>query len=177
MGVDYEIRPLRLEDNRSEFTCGEPSLDRFFQHYAGQSQFKLSLSVTYVAIASTTVLGFATVSAGTIERYEHPDSKLQKRLPGYPIPILRLARLGVSTTFQGCGIGRALLRHVFLIAVEQQAKIGCLGVVSDAKPDAISFYERLGFIPLSGVREGRIHGDPLPMFLDVRLLKAALEPE
>ncbi len=175
MGVEYEIRPLRTEDNRLEFTCGEPSLDRLFQHYAGQSQFKLSLSVTYIAIASGTILGFATVSGGTIERYEHPDSKLQKRLPAYPIPILRLARLGVSTKFQGYGIGSALLRYVFLIALEQQAKIGCLGVVSDAKPDAISFYEKLGFVPLSGVREGRLHGESLPMFLDVRLLQAAIE--
>lgn len=175
MGVEYEIRPLRSDDNRSEFTCGEPSLDRFFQHYAGQSQFKLSLSVTYVAIASNVILGFATVSAGTIERQEHPDSKLQKRLPAYPIPILRLARLGVSSQFQGYGIGSALMRHVFLIALEQQAKIGCLGVVSDAKPNAVSFYEKLGFMTLSGVSEGRLHGETSPMFLDIRLLQAAMK--
>ncbi len=175
MGLEFEIRPLTSDDNRSTFTCGEPSLDRFFQHYAGQSQFKLSLSVTYVATASSEVLGFATVSAGTIERHEHPDAKVQKRLPAYSIPILRLARLGVSTRFQGLGIGRALLRHVFLIALEQQTKIGCLGVVTDAKTEAISFYESLGFIPLSGIREGRIHGESLPMFLDIRLLQEARE--
>jgi len=45
-----EIRPLAKDDDRSGFSCGQPDLDRFFQHYAGQNQFKLRLAVTYVAV-------------------------------------------------------------------------------------------------------------------------------
>jgi hypothetical protein len=47
--AEIEIRLLQRTDDRSKFTCGEPALDRFFQHYAGQNQFKLHLAVTYVA--------------------------------------------------------------------------------------------------------------------------------
>jgi hypothetical protein len=43
-------------------------LDRFFQHYAGHNQFKLHLSVTYVAVLNGRVVGFATVAAGSLER-------------------------------------------------------------------------------------------------------------
>lgn len=39
--------------------------------------------------------------------------------------------------------------------------------MADAKPEAIPFYERYGFVPLEGVREGTLHGDPLPMFLAI----------
>jgi len=30
-----EIRPLARSDDRGGFSCGQPDLDRFFEHYAG----------------------------------------------------------------------------------------------------------------------------------------------
>lgn len=74
---------------------------------------------------------------------------------------------------RGSGIGRQLLRHVLTIALAQRDTMGCVGVVTDAKPNAISFYEQLGFIVLEGVREGQLHGDPTPMFLDIHTIAAA----
>jgi len=170
-----DIRPLRPADDRGDFTCGEPALDRFFQHYAGQNQFKLRLAVTYVALLGERILGFATVAVGSIEALEVPDAKLRQRLPAYPLPILRLARLGVDRVARGTRIGHRLMRHVFLLALEQRDTAGCVGVVTDAKPDAVGYYEKLGFLPLVGVREGRLHGGSVPMFLDIRAIAAALE--
>ena len=51
MAKVVEIRALARDDDRSDFSCGQPDLDRFFEHYAGQNQFKLHLAVTYVAVA------------------------------------------------------------------------------------------------------------------------------
>ena len=48
-------------------------------------------------------------------------------------------------------------------------------MVADAKPDAVSFYEKLGFVPLHGVREGHLHGDPTVMFLDIGSIEASGE--
>lgn len=162
-----EIRPLHEDDDRSGFSCGQADLDRFFQHYAGQNQFKLFLSITYVAVAEGRIAGFATVSAGVIERANLPVARLRKRMPAYPLPVLRLARLGVDARAQGLGVGTALLRHVLEVAVEQRDRVGCVGVVTDAKPDALTFYGSLGFTPLTGLREGVLHGDPTPMFLAI----------
>lgn len=167
MKTTIEIRPLARDDDRSGFSCGQPDLDRFFEHYAGQNQFKLHLAVTYVAVVEARVAGFATVAASSLERANLPSARLRKRMPAYPLPVLRLARLGVDTRAQGLGIGRALLRHVLALAVQQRDRIGCVGVVADAKPRAVSFYEGLGFVPIEGVREGRLHGDPTPMFLAI----------
>jgi GNAT superfamily N-acetyltransferase len=170
-----EIRPLARDDDRSGFSCGQPEIDRYFVHYAGQNQFKLRLAVTYVALVEAQILGFVTVTASSIERFKLPSERMRRRLPAYPLPVLRLARLGVHTTAQGLGIGRALLRFVLSLAVEQRDRIGCVGVVTDAKPEAVTFYEGLGFVPVHGVREGLMHGEPLPMFLSVDTAAAARE--
>jgi GNAT superfamily N-acetyltransferase len=171
---EIEIRPLRRDDIRGDFSCGQPVLDRFFRHYAGQNQFKHHIAITYVAVEGNRTVGFATVSVGTLERVSLPDARLQRRLPAYPLPVIRLARLGVDQRAQGFGVGKMLLRHILLLAVEQRDKLGCIGVVTDAKPEAESFYEALGFAPLSGVREGALHGDPTPMFLSMGSIIDAL---
>lgn len=173
MATPIEIRPLRPDDDRAGFRCGEPALDRFFAHYAGANQFKHRLAVTYVAVLGERIVGFATVAVGSVEREALPSPRLRRRMPRYPLPVLRLARLGVDTDAQGHGVGRQLLRHVFTLALAQADALGCIGVVTDAKPPAVSFYEALGFVELGGVREGRLHGRPVPMFLSLRDIEAA----
>lgn len=174
MAKSVDIRPLSQGDDRSGFSCGEPDLDRFFEHYAGQNQFKLHLAVTYVALVQGRIVGFATVAPSSLERASVPSARLRKRLPGYPLPILRLARLGVDTRAQGHGIGSALLRHVLRLALEQRDRLGCVGVVTDAKADAVPFYEGLGFQALEGTVEGLLVSEPLPMFLGIETIAAAL---
>jgi GNAT superfamily N-acetyltransferase len=90
------------------------------------------------------------------------------------LPALRLARLGVDWRAQGLGIGKALLRHVLRLAVEQRDIFGCIGVVADAKREAVPFYAGLGFLSLEGVREGLLVSEPLPMFLGIETIAAAL---
>ena len=164
MTTTIEVRPLRKADDRSGFCCGQRELDRFFQDYAGQNQFKLHLSVTYVVAAKDRLLGFATVAASSLERRSLPSAQLRRRLPGYPLPVLRLARLGVDTRAQGAGVGRALLRHVPGLALAQRDRLGCVGVVTDANPDAVAFFERYGLVSRPRVRQGRPHGGSRPMF-------------
>lgn len=169
-----DIRLLQRDDDRSQFSCGQPDLDRFFEHYAGQNQFKLHLAVTYVAVVEGRVAGFATITPCSVERSAVPDARLRKRLPSYPLPALRLARLGVDVRAQGLGLGKGLLRHVLHLALEQRDRLGCVGVVTDAKPDAVAFYRGLGFTAIEGAMEGTLLGGPLPMFLDIETIATAL---
>jgi hypothetical protein len=39
----------------------------------------------------------------------------------------------------------------------------------------VSFYQGLGLIAVEGVREGLVHGEPLPMFLANDTVAAALK--
>lgn len=164
----FEVRKLTPEDDRTRFHSGNEDLDRFFARYAGQNQFRHHIGTTYVAIAPEgAIAGFATVSASEISPASMPAPK-RKRLPKYPVPVLRLARLAVDDGYKGQGIGSLLLRAVFEIAARMADDMGCIGVVVDAKPEAVAFYDKLGFIPLE-VLAGEL-GDrpqPLPMFLEL----------
>lgn len=173
MAAELELRALKETDDRSSFSCGQPDLDRYFQHYAGQNQFKLRLSVTYVALVRARIVGFATVTVATLERLQVPNAKARGRLPAYPLPVLRIARLGVDVGAQQLGVGSALLRHLLQLALEQRDALGCVVVVTDAKPAAVAFYERYGFVRLLGVREGALVGEPTPLFLSIDSIAAS----
>lgn len=160
-----EIRALRVVDNREGFRSGDVDLDRFFHKFASLNQFQLHIGTTYVAVRELEILGFATLLATSITITDLPKSA-RKRLPRYPLQALRLARLAVSQSSQGQGIGKQLLKAVFGIAHEMADRTGCVAVVVDAKPAAVSFYERYGFEPFE-IYSGKL-GDrpaPLPMIL------------
>src|SRR3990172_3884149 len=118
-----QIRALRETDDRSRFRSGEPDLDRFFHKFAGQNQFRHYVGVTYVAVDDGRVLGFATVAPGHIEIDGLPAAA-RKKLPRYPLPVLRLARLAVDQSARGGGLGAHLLRFVFRLALRMANDYG-----------------------------------------------------
>lgn len=168
-----EIRALRPTDDRSRFESGDPDLDRFLRVYAGQNQFRHHVGTTYVAMERTQLIGFVTVSAGSLEIDDLPATA-KRALPGYPLPVLRIARLAVDARYQGGGVGKELLRFALGLSLRMREDYGCVGVVVDAKPDAVSFYGRLGFMALD-VTEGLAESRPTPvaMFLAAREIELA----
>lgn len=169
-----EIRRLREQDERSKFRSGDVDLDRFFLRYAGQNQFRHHIGVTYVAVDAGEVLGFVTVSPAEVEAENLPAS-LSKKLPRYPLPILRIARLAVDERARGQGLGKNLLRFALGLASQMAKDLGCMGVVVDAKPQAVEFYTRLGFTKLEAV-EGASDARPAPtpMFLAMRVISSVI---
>jgi len=163
------IRQLTPGDDRSGFASGHESLDRYFRLYAGQNQFRRHLGVTYVAVDSRGIAGFMTVAAG-----ELAAERVTRDRGPHPLPILRLARLAVQMNARGRGIGEALLFEALRLAVAMKTSVGCAGVVVDAKPEAVSFYARYGFVAFEAF-EGASPAQPpsTPMFLAVRRIEAA----
>ncbi len=166
--MPIKVRRLEPSDDRSNFRSGNLDLDRFFARFAGQNQFRHHIGTTYVAIDETgAIAGFATVSASELIVASLSESQ-RKGLPAYPLPVLRLARLAIEQNRQRQGIAGELLRAVFTLAHTMASDVGCLGVVVDAKEEAVGYYEKLGFIPLI-VEVGGL-GDrpsPTPMFLEL----------
>ena len=169
-----EIRALREGDDRASFHSGDADLDRFFHQFAGQNQFRHHIGVTYVAIDEQRVLGYATVAPAHVE-IDDPPLALQRKLPRYPLPVLRLARLAVDQSARGQGLGLELLRFVVGLALKMADEYGCVGVIVDAKPDAEAFYAKYGFVAVEAV-EGQSDARPvpLPMFLSIRAIRDAV---
>ena len=172
--MTIEIRLLEQADDRKAFRSGDADLDSFFQKYAWQNQFRHHIGNTYVAVERR-ILGFMTVSVSSME-FERLPADLKRKLPRYPIPVLRGARLAISEDAQGQGIGRRLMRAAFAMAIELRAKLGCAGVVVDAKRGAESFYSSFGFEPLE-IIEGELQEKPTPrpMFLAIREVESAIK--
>lgn len=171
-----DVRQLRPDDDRSRFRSGDSQLDRFFREYAGQNQFRLHIGVTYVAEEAGEILGFATVAPGALAVQDFPATS-RKGLPGYPVPVLRLARLAASESSRGKGVGFALLLKVFELAAGMSGDLGCAGILVDAKQQAVDFYKKFGFWtlePVSGTAASR--PEPTAMFLEIaQVLKLIAE--
>jgi predicted GNAT family N-acyltransferase len=168
-----EIRALRESDDRSRFRSGDPDLDRFFQRFAAQNQFRHHVGVTYVAVDNQHVLGFVTVAPGHVEIEGLPGAT-RRRLPRYPLPVLRLARLAVDESVRGQGLGAQLLCFALQLASRMAADYGCVGVVVDAKANAVDFYAKHGFITIEAVEgESDVRPKLTPMFLSMRAIADA----
>lgn len=168
------VRNLEAADDRSAFSCGHPDLDRYFRYYAGQHS-RRGLSRVQVAILSEEIAGYSASSPGHITSSELPDD-LRRRLPRYPLPILRLARLAVAVEHQHHGIGRLLLATVLRQALELRDHYGCVGVVVDAKSEAVGYYATFGF-QVVPTESGQIQGGAAPttqMFLPIETIETAL---
>jgi len=144
--MQIEIRKLQKRDNRKEFRSGDIEIDRFFIKFADQNQFKHKIGTTYVAVESKTlnIVGYATVSIGSLN-IEDFDSEEFRKLPKYPLPIMRIARLGVDERYQSQGIGWKLLQRMINLALEVEDLVGCIGIFVDAKEDAVAFYAKYAF--------------------------------
>jgi predicted N-acetyltransferase YhbS len=169
-----EIRALHEGDDRSQFRSGDPDLDRFLHKFAGQNQFRHYVGVTYVALEGGLILGYVTIAPGDIEIDGLPVVA-RRRLPRYPLPVLRLARLAVDESVKGQGLGGQLLRFVLQLALRMSGEYGCIGVTVDAKPGAVDFYRRYGFIPVEALEgQSDARPEPTPMFLSMRVIKESL---
>ena len=169
------IRALEPGDDRRGFCSGVSEYDAFLLRYAAQNQFRHYIGVTHVAIEDGPVLGYATVAAGSIQVDDLP-SGLRGRIPRYPLPILRLARLAVDQRVQHRGTGSALVRFVCQLALEMRQSVGCVGLLVDSLTERVSFYETLGFMRMEVV-SGRSEARPLPipMLLPASEIEAAID--
>ena len=159
------FRVMRLDEahDRSSFSSGSEALDRYFHRQVTQD-IRRRVAACFIAMASHSVIaGYYTLSAASAPLMDLPE-KNRKKLPRYPsVPVVRLGRLAVAKTFQGQGLGGALLADA-LIRVKE-SDIAAYAMIADAKNDsAKAFYQHHGFIPLSD--------SPFTLFLPLASIKA-----
>lgn len=150
MPADWRIEPLARNHIRTDFDCGEPELNDYLAKYARQNQDN-GLARTFVAVlegAPDVVAGYYALTVGALDKIHLPPA-FAKHLPGFPLPVARLARLAVDRRVQGQGLGEDLLMDALhrCLAIAEQADV--LAVLVDAKhPTARAFYTRYEFLSL-----------------------------
>ena len=140
------IEPLRDTHDRSAFSCGNDSLDRYLREQAGQD-LRRHLSAVFVLFDSTNgaVAGYYSLSACLVEPSSLPH-EVARRLPRRPLPATLIGRLAVDLRYRNLGLGRGLLADALIRAANASWNIGAMAVIVDAKDDqARAFYEHFGF--------------------------------
>ena len=126
-----------------DFSCGNKELDNFLLRHAFDND-KNGYGKTYILLDKDIAVGFFTICSAQI-KFETFPNKAQIVLPRYPIPSVRIARLGVHKNYQNQGYGKELLKQAFLKILNVASSIGIKLIIVDAKESSKSFYEHYGF--------------------------------
>lgn len=168
------IRRLEESDEAGNFDSGDEPLNNYLRRHAWSNQEKSSIGVTYIDVdeeVPRAVLGYFTLAMASVPREVFPK-KYVRGLPPYDLPLILLARLAVDRRFAGRGLGHALISEAFRISLRVADEIGCRCIITDAYRGRIGWYERYGFVSIEGAAEG----GPQKMFLDIRTVRAAMQP-
>lgn len=162
----FRIEKLRRDHPVDSFTCGRDELDRFLIRYALGNQ-QANASQTYIGLHDQEVIGFYSLVVGEVAFGDAPE-RLTKGLARHPVPVMLLARLAVSTTWQGRKIGSGLLKDAMLRTLQAADIGGIRAFAVHAKDEpAKQFYEQFGFVASPT--------DPLHLYRLIKDLRRSLE--
>ena len=148
-----------------KFDCGTEVLNEFLSQYSFKNDI-LGIGKTFVAFnINEDVIGYFTLAAAQVLFEDIPDN-YRAKLPRYPIPALRIARLAVGKNLQGKGIGKWLLTQAFIKIIHVAEITGLYFIIVDAKETSKSFYEHYGFI--------KFNDKELSYFLTVDTVRKAM---
>jgi GNAT superfamily N-acetyltransferase len=159
----YEV--LSAHHDRAGFDCGEESLNEFLHKRARQNAER-DLGVTHVAVPSpgnAVILGYYTLLVRSVQREGLVNAK---KLPPGEIGVVLLARLAVSLTAQGQGLGTQMLLRAILQTERAARELGIHALILHALNErARDWYLSLdfGFQPIST--------DPLHLCLPIRTIR------
>ena len=125
------------------FQSGNDNLDQWLRRRARANQVS-GASRTYVVAENARVVGYYCLSSGGLDLADAPGS-IRRNMPD-PIPMAILGRLAIDRSWQGKGLGTALLQDAVLRTGQAAAILGIRGILVHAISDeAKVFYERYGF--------------------------------
>lgn len=127
----------------NKFNCNSEKLNEFIYKYASQND-KKNFSKTFVLKTNDEIIGFYTLSCSCIIQ-EGLNIKINRSLPKYPIPSIKIARLAIDIKYQKQGYGKILLDYCFAKIIKTSVNIGVYCIEIDAKESATGFYEHYGF--------------------------------
>lgn len=138
------IKEIRSKTVLKKFDCGTEVLNSFLVRYALKND-ELGIGRTFIALDDDDqISGYFTLATAQVAYKEIPED-YKVKLPKYPIPALRIARLAVSKDLQGKGIGKWLLAQAFTKIIQVADVTGLYFIIVDAKETSKSFYEHYGF--------------------------------
>lgn len=140
----FRVEKLTRGHAVDAFDCGQEALNRFLVRYALANQ-QANASQTYVGLADDVVIGFHTLVVSEVAHADAPE-RMSRGLARHAVPVMLLARLAVSSQWQGRGVGAGLLRDAVIRTIRAADIAGIRALVVHAKDEeARNFYRRFDF--------------------------------
>ena len=156
--------PLAAHHKIDAFDSGVASLDDWLKRRAMHNQSS-GAARTYVVSDDGAVVAYYALASGAIAPAV-TLGRLRQNMPD-PIPVVVLARLAISQSHQGKGLGRSLFQDAARRVIHAAEAIGIRGLLVHAISDeAKAFYLKLG-LELSPL-------EPMTLMATVADLRAAL---
>ena len=173
-----QLRRLGESDVVTGFDCGDNDLNDFIMTDA-PLYFRVRLATSYVLEdgESGEVMGYFSLAHDRISLTDFPSNsaynRFRKRFFAQgkmfkSYPALKICRLATDKKFRGEGIG-AMLVNTIIGSYRNDNKAGCRFITVDAYADALPFYFKLGFAPLSKEDEG---AETRLLYFDLETLKS-----
>jgi GNAT superfamily N-acetyltransferase len=151
-----QIEKLAKRHDLDAFDCGVEPLNTYLKRFALGNR-SAGAAQTYVAVSAERVVGYYSLSAASVEYADAPE-RLRKGLARHPVPVMLLARLAIDRTWQGRGLGAALLLDALRRTLAAADIAGMRAIMVHAKDEAARrFYEHFDFDPSPA--------DPMHLFL------------
>jgi len=150
----FSVEPLdTVRHDRSRFGSGSAVLDRYLREQVSQD-IRRRVATCFVAVDDDArIAGYYTLSTASVPLLELPESIRRKLLRYNSVPAIRMGRLAVDATFQGQGLGAALLINALKRAA--QSDIASAIFFVDAKDEqAVTFYKKYGFTTFTDTPSG-----------------------
>ena len=160
---DILLRRLEENDTVSKFDCGDEDLNDFIFGDA-MLYFKVRLATSYVLENKNTkdTIGYFSLAHDRISLTDFPSNSAYNRFRKQffaqgkmfkSYPALKICRLATDKKFRGEGIGTMMV-NMIIASYKSDNKAGCRFITVDAYADALPFYYKQGFLPLSKEDEG-----------------------
>ena len=155
---DIVLRRLGEEDVISKFDCGDEDLNDFIFNDA-LLYYKVRLATSYVLEDKNTkdTIGYFSLAHDRISLTDFPTNSAYNRFRKQffaqgkmfkSYPALKICRLATDKKFRGEGLGTMMV-NMIITSYKSDNKAGCRFITVDAYAEALPFYYKLGFLPLS----------------------------
>jgi len=145
VGALSAVEKLSSRHRVNRFKSGKHALDLFLKRHALRNQ-EVHSAQTYVVHRNDDVVGYYSLTVGSVDRADCGPDITAEMPPDYPIPVILLARLAVDRSEQGSGLGSALLKDAFFRIASAAGIVGARAILVHAiDADAKAFYEHFEF--------------------------------
>lgn len=173
---DINLIVLKNKTVIKSFDCDDSDLKDFLVSKAKDFHTEL-LAKTYILEDKNQTIAYFSIFNDSlrIEDVEDDLSKtgLRKLLSNLVthrkrhlkhFPAIKIGRLAVCDVKKEKGLGRDIMKFIINLAIEQNEVSACKFITVDAYANSLGYYEKMGFVYLSGKDEGE---DTRQMYLDI----------